>query len=80
MLQRLDAAGADLRLLARESGGQSWKAEELEPLLSALWKRDPALAEAKPRWEPLWPKWWVAVLITLAFGGEWWLRRREGLL
>jgi hypothetical protein len=69
-----------LATLARESGGRVWKLEELDDLAKALWQRDPAAAIGKPRWEPLWPKWWVALLVTLAFGSEWWIRRREGLL
>jgi len=69
-----------LATLARESGGQVWALEDLEKLSAQLWQRDVSLVRGKPRWEALWPKWWVAVLITLAFGAEWWIRRREGLL
>ena len=69
-----------LATLARESGGQVWALADLEKLASQLWQRDTAMVRGKPRWEPLWPKWWVALLVTLAFGAEWWIRRREGLL
>ncbi len=69
-----------LATLARESGGRSWKPGEIEELASQLWKRDTTLVAGKPRWEPLWPRAWVAMLVALAFGTEWWIRRREGLL
>lgn len=69
-----------LATLARESGGQVWALEDLAKLATQLWQREVAIVPGKPQWEALWPKWWVAVLITLAFGAEWWLRRREGLL
>jgi len=72
---------ASLATLARESGGQLFAPEEVEKLAASLWRQDAAAAtRAKPRWEPLWPRWWVATLMALAFGGEWWMRRREGLL
>lgn len=69
-----------LATLARTSGGKVWKLDELDALTSQLWNRETALVTAKPRWEPLWPNGWVALLVSLAFGVEWWIRRREGLL
>ena len=69
-----------LATLARESGGQVWALADLEKLAAQLWQRDSAIVHGKPRWEALWPKWWIAALVTLAFGAEWWIRRREGLL
>jgi hypothetical protein len=69
-----------LATLARDSGGKVWTLDQLDDLAAQFWQRDPAAVRGKPRWDPLWSRWWVALLITLAFGGEWWLRRREGLL
>jgi len=75
---RPDAASLDT--LARGSGGEIFAPADVERLAASLWKTDTNAAQAKPRWEPLWPRWWVAALITGVFGAEWWLRRREGLL
>jgi hypothetical protein len=69
-----------LQTLARGSGGEIFTPDDVDKLAASLWKTDATAARAKPRWEPLWPRWWVASLITLAFGTEWWMRRREGLL
>ena len=69
-----------LLALARGSGGEVFTPDDVERLAAALWKSDASAARAKPRWEPLWPRWWVAALIAGVFGAEWWLRRREGLL
>lgn len=69
-----------LQTLARGSGGEIFAPADVEKLAASLWKTDAAAARAKPHWEPLWPRWWVAALIAGVFGTEWWLRRREGLL
>ncbi len=69
-----------LATLARESGGKVWALSDLDQLSSQLWQRDTAIVRGKPKWDALWPKWWIAVLVSLAFGAEWWIRRREGLL
>ena len=69
-----------LATLAHLSGGEVWKLEDLEKLAAKLWQRDVALVPEKPQWEPLWTAWWAAALVTLLFGAEWWLRKREGLL
>jgi hypothetical protein len=81
------AEGDDLRpdtdtlaRLARDSGGQVWALADLEKLAASLWQRDTAAVSGKPVWESAWPRGWVAILITLLFGAEWWIRRREGLL
>jgi hypothetical protein len=69
-----------LATLARESGGKVWAVSDVDRLRAALWQRDESASIGKPRWEPLWTKWWVAALVAFVFGGEWWMRRREGLL
>ena len=69
-----------LATLARESGGRTWKLDELDELAKQLWKKDTAIVVGKPQWAPLWPQGWVALLVAIAFGAEWWIRRREGLL
>jgi hypothetical protein len=69
-----------LTTLSRESGGQVFTPEQVEQLAANLWKTNADAAQSKPQWEPLWPQWWMALLLGLAFGGEWWMRRREGLL
>jgi hypothetical protein len=69
-----------LATLAEASGGQTFKTGDGDKLAALLSAPDPATSHTKPRWEPLWPTPWVALLIGAVFGGEWWLRRREGLL
>lgn len=69
-----------LATLIRESGGRLFSPEEVDQLTNALWTNDDPASRRKARWEALWPKWWVALLAGMFFGGEWWLRRREGLL
>ena len=72
--------GESLATLARESGGEVYPPERIEELAASFWAKSDTASRSKPRWEALWPQWWVAVLAGLVFGGEWWLRRREGLL
>ncbi len=72
--------GESLATLARGSGGEIFTPADVDKLAASLWKTDTTAARAKPRWEPLWPRWWIAALIASVFGAEWWLRRREGLL
>ena len=79
-LDDLRPDAASLETLARESGGKVWKFDQVDALAAQLWKREMAAISGKPRWKPLWPKAWVALLVSLAFGAEWWIRRREGLL
>ncbi|HEX8295593.1 MAG TPA: hypothetical protein VF593_04800, partial [Chthoniobacteraceae bacterium] len=69
-----------LATLARESGGQVFSPEQAEQLARQLWPSTADAARGQAQWEALWPRWWMAVLLGLAFGGEWWMRRREGLL
>jgi len=69
-----------LATLARESGGRVWAVADIGKLRETLWQRDENANVGKPRWEPLWTRWWVAALVALVFGSEWWMRRREGLL
>jgi hypothetical protein len=69
-----------LATLARDSGGTTYSAAEVERLASSLWKSDSATVRGKPEWEPWWPTGLMALLVGLAFGSEWWIRRREGLL
>jgi hypothetical protein len=69
-----------LATLVRESGGTSYAVTDVEKLASSLWSSDPAAVRGKPQWEPSWPTGWMALLVGLAFGSEWWIRRREGLL
>jgi hypothetical protein len=72
--------GESLAALARNSGGEVFSPADVDRLAASLWTAQTSATRAKPRWEPLWPRWWVASLIALTFGAEWWLRRREGLL
>ncbi len=70
-----------LKMLTQNSGGELFTPGATEKLAAALWAQTPAAApQSKPKWESAWPQWWVALLITGLFGGEWWLRRRDGLL
>lgn len=68
-----------LATLARESGGKVWAPNEISGLGTEITARAEMPSLAKAEWIPLWPKWWIAVLVVLTFGSEWWMRRREGL-
>ncbi len=76
----LRADPESLALLAKASGGTAFTIEQGDQMAAALAKTESAATQTKPRWEPLWPRPWVALLVALTFGGEWWIRRREGLL
>ncbi len=69
-----------LAALAKMSGGEMWSLDAIDKLAAKLKQREAAKADGKPKWQPLWPVWWVAVIVALLFGTEWWMRRREGLL
>lgn len=69
-----------LATLARASGGSVFQPENIGALKAGLWAVPNTAAGSKPRFEALWPKWWTALLVGVVFGGEWWMRRREGLL
>ncbi len=69
-----------LQLLARESGGRLFSSDDPAALAATLLESESTANRGKPHWEPLWTNWWMTLALGLTFGGEWWLRRREGLL
>jgi hypothetical protein len=68
-----------LRQLAARAGGHVFAANAVDGLKSALWAERGDAARAQSHWEALWPRWWGLLAVGLCFGGEWWMRRREGL-
>jgi len=53
------------------------RASELPTLVRSLMQRSSPLPTRPAPWRPMRSGWWILPL-TLALGGEWWLRRRRG--
>lgn len=73
---------ADPELMARLaalSQGRAVALSELADLPARVreWRARTQLDEEK---RTLWDRWWWMLLLLAAFGGEWFLRRRKGLL
>jgi hypothetical protein len=71
-----------LRGLAEATGGQVWAPGDAEALARTLLAPPPpsAAGPAAATWHPLWPGTWVLVPLVVVLAGEWWFRRRAGLL
>jgi SAM-dependent methyltransferase len=84
-LAKVDAdPGIDrLARLAARTGGEALSAVEDDalprriPLAETTRARDGLRVDAR-RDVPLWNGWLALLLLLVAFGGEWWLRRRQG--
>ena len=78
----LDDPSADVAALARlcaASGGRLWNASQLDEAAAAFQQR--AAEEAGPPvWRAHWDQPWVLLVLTAALAGEWYLRRRNGLM
>jgi hypothetical protein len=67
-----------LKELAEESGGQFWSAQQTPDLLSNIsFTNDLYFSAIEYN---LWNKWYWLVILGLLFSGEWYLRKRWGLL
>ncbi len=75
----LSADRATMQRIAETSGGQVVDADDVANLDTIVrrWQARQQLAERK---RSLWDRWWILALIVACLGGEWYLRRREGLL
>lgn len=76
----LRADPALLAALAAKAGGKTFQPSEVAQLKDAMRPEQTVSVAAESKWESLWPKWWGVLAVAALFGGEWWLRRREGLL
>lgn len=68
-----------MRRLAELADGQALSPAEVADL-PAVVKRWRATRQISTRKSSLWDRWWLLAGIVAAFGAEWFLRRREGLL
>lgn len=76
----LSADPAWLEGLAATSGGAVVSEDELVEMLGAR-REDGQIAEtSKAVWIPAWDRWWLLLAIAALFSGEWYLRRRAGLM
>jgi len=75
----LSADPEAMERLARISNGRVLSADELADLPGIVerWRAARRLAEEK---RSLWDRWWIFAALLACLGGEWALRRREGLL
>jgi hypothetical protein len=78
-----DEVSADvpfLDKLASGSGGRIIEEEEIEGLLKRLEPEPEELDMGKAVWIPEWDKLWLVAIVLSLFVGEWFLRRRNGLM
>ncbi|MEM9080221.1 MAG: vWA domain-containing protein [Verrucomicrobiota bacterium] len=70
-----------LERFAEATGGRRWGFEEGVELREMIFaQREEKSLEAGVFWKSLFREWWVACLLVVLLGGEWWLRRRSGLI
>jgi hypothetical protein len=68
-----------MRQIAETSGGAVLKPDDVARLDEVVRKWE-AARQIAHRQRPIWDRWAVLVPLLALLGGEWWLRRREGLL
>ncbi len=71
---------ASLANLTAEAGGQGLAPEELPGLLAQLKSRTPEFEEEISKRRTLWDTWPLFLTLVGLLGGEWWLRKRWGLV
>lgn len=65
-----------LRDLARLSGGEYFRLDEVDRLADAVPdRREVAVTRHPPR--PVWDGWWTLCFLVALLGGEWWMRKRQ---
>jgi hypothetical protein len=77
--RELSADRETMRKLAEKSGGAVINAADVARLPEIV-KRWQASRELSHHRQTVWDRWWVMVGMLGLLGGEWWMRRREGLL
>jgi hypothetical protein len=79
-----DNLSADHQLLgslASESGGGVYELARVGEALDAIAPEAREVSdESQAVWDPAWDRGSLLILVLAAFGGEWFLRRRNGLL
>jgi hypothetical protein len=77
----LSADPAFLEQLAAVSGGAVFTGDDIEKAFAmVLPASKPVAEEGQAVWRPAWDRWWLLLLAIAAWGAEWVLRRRSGLL
>ena len=76
----LSADAAFLEQLADESGGRLIGREDLAEVVRDFEPAAKPIDLNKATWQPGWDTWWFLCLVLLCFSGEWFVRRRNGLL
>jgi hypothetical protein len=71
---------ASLANLTAEAGGAGLAPEELPDLLKQLKNRTTEYEEEVSRKRTLWDTWPVLLTLVALLGGEWYLRKRWGLV
>jgi len=77
--RELSADPALMKQLAGISGGAVLTGKDV-PRLGEIVKHWEAARQLAHRQRPLWDRWWLWAAMIGLLGGEWWMRRREGLL
>jgi hypothetical protein len=75
----LSADPETMRKLAQISGGAVVNANDVTRMPDVV-KRWEASRELSHRQQSVWDRWWLLATVLGLLGGEWWLRRRQGLL
>jgi hypothetical protein len=80
--ERQDASAdpAFLARLAELSGGKSIEEQDLEKTVRSFQPREASEAEGEPVWVPYWDRGAAAMLLMGLLAGEWFWRRRNGLM
>lgn len=69
-----------LATFAESTGGTLIAPDELPAFLETTFTPEsPSARNSNAIWDPSWPRWPFALLITLPLASEWYLRRRQGL-
>ncbi len=77
----LNADPEYMRFVATETGGDSLDAGSIAAFLNnKVIKEEASLENGRVKWSSIWLHWLVAMLLVAILGGEWWLRRRNGLI
>ncbi len=71
---------AALANLTADAGGQGMAPEELPNLLEELLSRTTEFEETISKHRTLWDTWPLFLTLVAVLGGEWWLRKRWGLV
>lgn len=76
----VSADPAFLEELTRRTGGSLLDLEELDTVAERFLPERTVEETMDPVWRTRWDRWWWALLAVGLLGGEWFLRRRNGLM